>query len=74
MNNTNTLYWQEETYLTYNKQFDKHRINAMAGFIWQEPTTSIVLEPKAFSTMLMNTIIWELELHHRHQVYGTNGL
>ncbi|KKX51514.1 SusC/RagA family TonB-linked outer membrane protein [Sphingobacterium sp. IITKGP-BTPF85] len=35
---TNTLYWQEETYLTYNKQFDKHRINAMAGLSWQERT------------------------------------
>ena len=33
---TNTLYWQEETYLTYNKQFDKHRINAMAGLSWQK--------------------------------------
>ncbi|WP_282636299.1 SusC/RagA family TonB-linked outer membrane protein [Sphingobacterium thalpophilum] len=38
MNDTNTLYWQEETYLTYNKQFDKHRINAMAGLSWQERT------------------------------------
>ncbi|APU99358.1 TonB-dependent receptor [Sphingobacterium siyangense] len=35
---TNTLYWQEETYLTYNKQFDKHRINAMAGLSWQKKT------------------------------------
>ncbi|RNL93473.1 TonB-dependent receptor [Sinomicrobium pectinilyticum] len=33
---TNTFYWQEETYLTYNKTFDKHRINAMAGLSWQE--------------------------------------
>lgn len=38
INNTNTLYWQEETYLTYNKQFDKHRINAMAGLSWQART------------------------------------
>ncbi|MDM1293671.1 TonB-dependent receptor [Sphingobacterium sp. N143] len=38
MNSTNTLYWQEETYLTYNKQFDKHRINAMAGLSWQART------------------------------------
>lgn len=37
-NHTNTFYWQEETYLTYNKQFDKHRINAMAGLSWQERT------------------------------------
>lgn len=34
--NSDVLYWQEETYLTYNKQFDKHRINAMAGLSWQE--------------------------------------
>jgi TonB-linked SusC/RagA family outer membrane protein len=35
-NNSNTLYWQEETYLTYNKTLDKHHINAMAGMSWQE--------------------------------------
>ena len=34
--NWNTLYWQEETYLTYNKAFGDHRINAMAGLSWQE--------------------------------------
>jgi len=38
INNTNTLYWQEETYLTYNKQFDKHRINVMGGLSWQART------------------------------------
>ena len=32
----NTLYWQEETYLTYNKTIGEHRINAMAGLSWQE--------------------------------------
>jgi len=37
-NNANTLYWQEETYLTYNKLFGKHSINAMAGMSWQERT------------------------------------
>lgn len=36
--NWNTLYWQEETYLTYNKVIDDHRINAMAGLSWQERT------------------------------------
>ena len=36
--NWNTLYWQEETYLTYNKVFGDHRINAMAGLSWQERT------------------------------------
>lgn len=36
--NWNTLYWQEETYLTYNKVFGEHRINAMAGLSWQERT------------------------------------
>lgn len=34
--NEQTTYWQEETYLTYNKVLDKHRINAMAGLSWQE--------------------------------------
>lgn len=38
--NSNTLYWQEETYLTYNKEIDKHYINAMAGMSWQERTYS----------------------------------
>lgn len=36
--NEQTMYWQEETYLTYNKVLDKHRINAMAGLSWQERT------------------------------------
>jgi len=36
--NTDVLYWQEETYLTYNKQIDRHRVNAMAGLSWQERT------------------------------------
>lgn len=36
--NWNTLYWQEETYLTYNKVLGDHRINAMAGLSWQERT------------------------------------
>ncbi len=38
VNSWNDLYWQEETYLTYNKTFDKHRVNAMAGLSWQERT------------------------------------
>ena len=32
--NWNTFYWQEETYLTYNKVFGDHRLNAMAGLSW----------------------------------------
>lgn len=36
--NAETLYWQQETYLSYNKDFDKHRINAVAGLSWQERT------------------------------------
>ena len=35
---TNTLYWQEETYLSYNKVFGMHRLNAMSGLSWQERT------------------------------------
>ena len=34
--NSNSLYWQEETYLTYVKDFNKHHLNAMAGMSWQE--------------------------------------
>ena len=37
-NNSNTLYWQEETFLTYNKTIDRHYINAMAGMSWIEQT------------------------------------
>ena len=36
--NWQTMYWQEETYLTYNKTLEDHRINAMAGLSWQERT------------------------------------
>lgn len=35
---TNTLYWQEETYLNYNKVLGSHRLNAMAGLSWQQRT------------------------------------
>ncbi|MDR2042472.1 MAG: TonB-dependent receptor, partial [Tannerella sp.] len=35
-NNANTLYWQEETFLTYDKTLGLHHINAMAGLSWQE--------------------------------------
>ncbi len=34
--NSNSLYWQEETYLTYVTDIKKHHINAMAGASWQE--------------------------------------
>jgi TonB-linked SusC/RagA family outer membrane protein len=30
------LYWQEETYLTYNKVIKDHRFSAMLGLSWQE--------------------------------------
>lgn len=40
MSDEQVLYWQEETYLNYNKVFDKHRINAMVGLSWQERTRS----------------------------------
>lgn len=33
--NSDTFYWQEESYLTYINNFGKHRINAMAGASWQ---------------------------------------
>ena len=34
--NNQVTYWQEETYLTYNKNWEEHRLNAMAGLSWQE--------------------------------------
>ncbi len=40
INHTNTFYWQEETYLTYQKVFESHRLNAMAGLSWQERTSN----------------------------------
>lgn len=33
--NSDTYYWQEETYLTYLKDFGLHHLNAMAGMSWQ---------------------------------------
>lgn len=38
MYNKDILYWQEETYLTYMKNWGKHRLNAMAGLSWQQRT------------------------------------
>lgn len=35
---TNRLYWQEETYLTYQKNIQNHRFNAMLGLSWTEQT------------------------------------
>ncbi|WP_245681276.1 SusC/RagA family TonB-linked outer membrane protein [Arcticibacter eurypsychrophilus] len=36
--NQHSFYWQEETYLNYNKQLGDHRINAVLGLSWQERT------------------------------------
>ena len=36
MSDTQVLYWQEETYLTYNNTIGKNRMNVMAGLSWQE--------------------------------------
>ncbi|MBP3518830.1 MAG: TonB-dependent receptor [Parabacteroides sp.] len=33
--NSNSLYWQEETYMNYSTLLDKHSINAMLGLSWQ---------------------------------------
>ncbi|MFD2600270.1 SusC/RagA family TonB-linked outer membrane protein [Sphingobacterium corticis] len=38
IDNEDIFYWQQETYLSYNKQFGNHRINAVAGLSWQERT------------------------------------
>ena len=36
ISHSEVLYWQEETYLTYNAVFGKHRLNTMAGLSWQK--------------------------------------
>ena len=36
--NDNSLYWQQENYLTYDKDFGDHSLNAMAGLSWQQRT------------------------------------
>ncbi len=38
ISNVESLYWQEETYLTYDKVVDNHRFNAVLGLSWQERT------------------------------------
>ncbi|KEO75558.1 SusC/RagA family TonB-linked outer membrane protein [Anditalea andensis] len=38
INNQRSTYWQEETYLTYNKEIGDHRINAVLGLSWQGRT------------------------------------
>lgn len=50
MSDMQTLYWQEETYLTYNKITDKHRLNLMAGLSWQQRrTTDMSIAVRGFS-------------------------
>ena len=36
--NIESMYWQEETFLTYNKLTESHRINSVLGLSWQERT------------------------------------
>uniref|UniRef100_UPI0030D89F3D SusC/RagA family TonB-linked outer membrane protein n=1 Tax=uncultured Sunxiuqinia sp. TaxID=1573825 RepID=UPI0030D89F3D len=36
VNDYESLYWQEETYLSFNKSIDDHRINSVLGMSWQE--------------------------------------
>lgn len=36
LENQRSFYWQEETYLNYNKEINDHRINAVLGLSWQE--------------------------------------
>jgi TonB-linked SusC/RagA family outer membrane protein len=36
VDNDYTLYWQQENYLSYDKVFGDHRINAVLGLSWQE--------------------------------------
>ncbi|MGK6352061.1 SusC/RagA family TonB-linked outer membrane protein [Parapedobacter sp. DT-150] len=36
LENQRSFYWQEETYLNYNKDIGDHRINAVLGLSWQQ--------------------------------------
>lgn len=36
INDSEVTYWQEETFLTYSKSVDNHRINSVLGLSWQE--------------------------------------
>jgi len=54
----NTLYWQEETYLTYNKTIGEHRINAMAGLSWQERMIILECIQKTSLPISLRTSIW----------------
>lgn len=36
INDYEKIYWQEETYLSYNKSIGDHRINSVLGMSWQE--------------------------------------
>lgn len=38
INNYESMYWQEETFLNYNYSNDDHRINSLLGISWQERT------------------------------------
>ena len=35
-----SYYWQEETFLTYKKNINKHRLNTLAGLSWSQLTSS----------------------------------
>ena len=64
--NWNTLYWQEETYLTYNKVFGDHRINAMAGLSCKSVCKSGIRHEQKVSRMIsLRTIICpQVQLRH----------
>lgn len=48
--NENSIYWQQENYLTYNKVIGDHRINGMLGLSWQEQKfNSSNIEARGFS-------------------------
>ncbi|MGV3762900.1 MAG: SusC/RagA family TonB-linked outer membrane protein [Parapedobacter sp.] len=36
LENQRSFYWQEETYLNYNKEMGDHRINSVLGLSWQQ--------------------------------------
>ena len=59
----NTLYWQEETYLTYNKTIGEHRINTMQFGI---KVANYPLIPEDFERGCLPDILLPL----RHKLFG----
>ena len=54
------MYWQNENYFNYNKEFNKNnRMNVMLGLSWQQRVAESVEATSQISAMIFtNGIIW----------------